>query len=128
MTELECGPIFIQPLLRHSVLMQALRATAAAAAFNNSRLRTAQDLALISGLKEPQSLLGKRVVILEDGAVSSVRGNAELSLGQLAGQFHGMGCRHHDVVVAVNDQNRLPNEAEGVCRRHPHFVIATTWA
>jgi hypothetical protein len=35
MTELECGPIFIQPLLRHSVLMQALRATAAAAAFNN---------------------------------------------------------------------------------------------
>jgi hypothetical protein len=35
--------------------------------------------------------------------VSSIRENAELSIGQLAGQFHGIDCRRHDVVVAVND-------------------------
>src|SRR5258706_9228274 len=44
-----------------------------AAAFNNSRLRIAEDLASISVPKEAQHLLNKRVVILEDGAVSSVR-------------------------------------------------------
>src|SRR5260370_28136001 len=80
-----------------------------AAAFNNSRLRIADDLALISVLKEPQRLVDKHIVILEDGAVSGVRENAELSIGQLAGQFHGIDCRHHDVVVAVNDQNGMFN-------------------
>src|SRR6266446_3966356 len=48
----------------------APRTTAAAAAFNNSRLRIAKDLALISVLKEPQSLLDKHVVVLEDGPAS----------------------------------------------------------
>jgi hypothetical protein len=44
------------------------RTTPAAAAFNNSRQRIAEDLGLISAPKEPQSLLDKHVVILEDGA------------------------------------------------------------
>jgi hypothetical protein len=95
--------------------------TAAAAAFNNSRLRIAEDLAFISVLKEPQRLVDKHIVILEDGAVSGIRENAELSIGQLAGQFHGIDCRRHDVVVAVNDQNGLLDGAEGACSRHPPF-------
>src|SRR6266478_3659893 len=92
-----------------------------AAAFNNSRLRIAEDLALISVLKEPQRLVDKHIVILEDGAVSGIRENAELSIGQLAGQFHGIDCRRHDVVVAVNDQNGLLDDAERACSRHPPF-------
>src|SRR5712671_861888 len=92
-----------------------------AAAFNNSRLRIAEDLALISVLKEPQRLVDKHIVILEDGAVSGIRENAELSIGQLAGQFHGIDCRRHDVVIAVNDQNGLLDDAERACSRHPPF-------
>jgi len=92
------------------------------------RLRIAEDLALISVLKEPQRLVDKHIVILEDGAVSGIRENAELSIGQLAGQFHGIDCRRHDVVVAVNDQNGLLDGAERACSRHPPiFVIAVTW-
>src|SRR5260370_11026696 len=93
-----------------------------AAAFNNSRLRIAEDLALISVLKEPQSLLGKHLVILEDGAVSSVRENAELSIGQVAGQFYGIDCRHHAFFIAVIHQNQLPDGDNTSAMPHTPFT------
>jgi hypothetical protein len=66
------------------------RTTAAAATFNNSRLRIAEDLALISALKEPQSLLNKHVVILEDGAVSKLLKTTAVQ-GELARHYPPLG-------------------------------------
>lgn len=72
-------------------------------------------------LKEPERLPDKLIVILENCAVPGVGENAKLGVRQFAGQLRRIDCRHHDVVVAVNDQNGLINRGKRAFGRHSPF-------
>src|SRR6266851_124296 len=51
-------------------------------------------------------------MVLEDATVPGVRENAQLCIRQSAGEFERVERRHHHVVIAIDDQDRMLDRPE----------------
>jgi hypothetical protein len=58
-------------------------------------------------LEESECLLNESGMVLEDAAVPGVRENAQLCIRQPTRELEGVERRHHHVVIAVHDQDRM---------------------
>src|SRR6476646_10427780 len=65
-----------------------------------------------SACEEPQRLLREFPMILEDAAVPRIRENAELCIRQRLEKRDRIDGRHHDVIVAVGDENGMADRAQ----------------
>src|SRR6202035_5842059 len=63
-------------------------------------------------LEESECRLNEGGVILEDAAVPGVRANAQLRIRQPTGEVERAARRHHHVVIAIDDQDRMLNRAK----------------
>src|SRR5216684_7599095 len=63
-------------------------------------------------LEESECLLNEGGMVLEDATVPGVRENAQLCIRQSASEFERVERRHHHVVIAIDDQDRMLNRPE----------------
>src|ERR1700733_7778462 len=74
--------------------------------------RSHKICARTSAAEKAQRLLHEFAMILEDTAVSGIREDTQLGIGQRLEERERIDRRHHDVVVAVGDECRLLDRAQ----------------
>ena len=79
--------------------------------------------------EELQGLCDELVVKLEDAAVPSVGINLELAVRQSLGEVDRVGRRHHAVVIAVCDEDRLLDGGQiGRLLRNGYHRLFEIWS
>jgi hypothetical protein len=82
-------------------------------------------------IEEARNLLHERRCTLKERAVAGVGIETELRVAKLFEERNGIRRRHHDVVVAIDDQGRLLDGARSTSwalEGDPHTAMALTCA